>query len=117
VSAERCLSCTDGLPPVKGKCIDRRPDVQVEEVFFLSYRWQTKIVWLIIFSEILMLVVRIIIKTQEYISNTIDKRRVELNRTMRQAIIGSALLVDSEKKLMRNDSVQLQKTTTEFTGL
>jgi len=117
VSAERCLSCTDGLPPVKGKFIDRRPDVQVEEVFFFSYRWQTKMVWLIIFAEILMLVVRVFIKTQEYVSNIIDKRRIELNRAMRQAIIGSAQLLDPEKILMRKGSVQPQKTRTEFTGL
>jgi len=117
VSAERCLSCTDGLPPVKGKCIDRIPDVRVEEVFFFSYRRQTKIVWLIVFAEMLMLVVRIIIKTVEYISNIIYKRRVEQKTALRKAIIGSAFLIEKEKKSMKKNSVQLQKTTTEFTGL
>jgi len=53
------------------------------EVFFYSFRIQTKIVWLIIFAEILMVITRGCINLFEYLSNKIYKRRVAHKKSLR----------------------------------
>ena len=84
ITDNKCIVCTDGLPPVNGSCSKERKAISDPKLpFFFSFRVQTKIVWLIIFAELLMLIIRVCIKLFEHFSNIIYERRVAHKKSLR----------------------------------